>query len=74
MHKTTNCPTVEVYFHYLFTFSFIFSLHFLDFYEDVLAIMVTATLYQISPLMWNLFYLMYEAFERDGYDFFTGLS
>ena len=35
--------------------------------------MVTATLYQISPLMWSLFYLMYEAFERDGYDFFTGL-
>ncbi|CAB4007819.1 Importin-7, partial [Paramuricea clavata] len=46
----------------------------IDFYEDVLAIMVTATLYKISPLMWNLFYLMYEAFERDGYDFFTDMS
>ncbi|XP_028414621.1 importin-7-like [Dendronephthya gigantea] len=46
----------------------------IDFYEDVLAIMVTATLYQISPLMWSLFYIMYEAFERDGYDFFTDMS
>ncbi|XP_046861110.1 importin-7-like [Xenia sp. Carnegie-2017] len=46
----------------------------IDFYEDVLTIMVTATLYHVSPLMWNLLYVMYEAFERDGFDFFTDMS
>lgn len=46
----------------------------IDFYEDVLVIMVTATLYEVSPLMWNLFYLMYETFERDGFDFFTDMA
>ncbi|EDO49266.1 predicted protein [Nematostella vectensis] len=43
----------------------------IEFYEDVFSIVCTCTCFEISPQMWSLYTPLYEAFERDAFDFFT---
>jgi len=45
---------------------------FLDFYEEILTLIDTLTINTISPLMWQVFYLIKEAFYRDAADYFAG--
>jgi hypothetical protein len=45
---------------------------FLDFYEEILTLVDTLTINTISPLMWQVFYLIKEAFFRDAADYFAG--
>ena len=47
---------------------FIFS----EFYEDILSIICTCTCFQISQSMWTVYYMLYEAFQRDAFDYFAG--
>ncbi|UJR37907.1 hypothetical protein I4U23_030595 [Adineta vaga] len=43
----------------------------LDFYEEILTLVDTLTINTISPLMWQVFYLIKEAFYRDAADYFA---
>ncbi|CAF3475720.1 unnamed protein product [Rotaria sp. Silwood1] len=43
----------------------------LDFYEEILTLIDTLTINTISPLMWQVFYLLKEAFYRDAADYFA---
>jgi hypothetical protein len=45
---------------------------FVDFYEEILTLIDTLTINTISPLMWQVFYLIKEAFYRDAADYFAG--
>ena len=45
---------------------------FVDFYEEILTLVDTLTINTISPLMWQVFYLIKEAFYRDAADYFAG--
>ena len=45
---------------------------FADFYEEILTLVDTLTINTISPLMWQVFYLIKEAFYRDAADYFAG--
>lgn len=44
----------------------------LDFYEETFTLIDTLTINTISPLMWQVFYLIKEAFFRDASDYFAG--
>ncbi len=46
---------------------------FLEFYEDSFSILSECTSMQISPRMWQLLLLVYETFQRDTIDYFTGM-
>ncbi|CAF0777814.1 unnamed protein product [Didymodactylos carnosus] len=43
----------------------------LDFYEEILTLIDTLTINNISPLMWQVFYVIKEAFFRDAADYFA---
>ena len=43
-----------------------------EFYEDILSIICTCTCFEISQSMWTVFYMLYEAFQRDAFDYFAG--
>ncbi|CAF1060914.1 unnamed protein product [Adineta ricciae] len=43
----------------------------LDFYEEILTLVDTLTINTVSPLMWQVFYLIKEAFYRDAADYFA---
>jgi len=43
----------------------------LEFYEDILSIICTCTCFEISQSMWRVFYMLYEAFQRDAFDYFA---
>ncbi|CAF3605893.1 unnamed protein product, partial [Rotaria sordida] len=43
----------------------------LDFYEEILTLIDTLTINTISPIMWQVFYLIKEAFYRDAADYFA---
>ncbi|CAF1083384.1 unnamed protein product [Adineta steineri] len=43
----------------------------LDFYEEILTLVDTLTINTVSPLMWQVFYLIKEAFFRDAADYFA---
>jgi len=45
---------------------------FKDFYEEILTLVDTLTINTISPLMWQVFYVIKEAFFRDAADYFAG--
>lgn len=52
---------------------FIFNRCFLvDFYEEIFTLIDTLTINTVSPLMWQVFYLIKEAFYRDAADYFAG--
>lgn len=44
----------------------------IDFYEEILTLIDTLTINTVSPLMWQVFYLIKEAFFRDAADYFAG--
>jgi len=43
----------------------------LDFYEEIFTLIDTLTITTVSPLMWQVFYLIKEAFYRDAADYFA---
>ncbi|CAF0759891.1 unnamed protein product [Didymodactylos carnosus] len=43
----------------------------LDFYEEILTLIDTLTINNISPLMWQVFYVIKDAFFRDAADYFA---
>ncbi|XP_073245306.1 importin-7-like [Porites lutea] len=43
----------------------------LEFYEDILSIICTCTVFEISQSMWTVFYMIYEAFQKDAFDYFA---
>lgn len=43
----------------------------MEFYEDILSIICTCTCFEISQSMWAVFYMLYEAFQRDAFDYFA---
>jgi importin-8 len=45
---------------------------FSDYYEEMLTILDLFTCESVSPMMWQMFGIIYEAFERDGFDYFSG--
>eukprot|EP00794_Sanderia_malayensis_P018281 gene18281-20104_t len=44
---------------------------YMEFYEDTFSILNECTAVQVSPRMWQLLLLVYEAFQRDTIDYFT---
>lgn len=54
------------------TFSLIRASRLVDFYEEILTLIDTLTINTISPSMWQVFYLLKEAFYRDAADYFAG--
>lgn len=45
---------------------------FSDFYEEVLSLIYSLTSAQVSHHMWQVFAMLYEMFQKDGIDYFTG--
>ncbi|XP_020624379.1 importin-7-like [Orbicella faveolata] len=43
----------------------------MEFYEDILSIICTCTCFEISQSMWTVYYMLYEAFQRDAFDYFA---
>uniref|UniRef100_A0A8C5F3T1 Importin 7 n=1 Tax=Gadus morhua TaxID=8049 RepID=A0A8C5F3T1_GADMO len=43
-----------------------------QFYEEILSLAHSLTCQQVSPQMWQLLPLVYEVFQQDGFDYFTG--
>ena len=43
-----------------------------EFYEEILSLAHSLTCQQVSPQMWQLLPLVYEVFQQDGFDYFTG--
>lgn len=43
----------------------------MEFYEDILSIICTCTCFEISQSMWSVYYMLYEAFQRDAFDYFA---
>jgi hypothetical protein len=44
-----------------------------EFYEEVLSLIYSLTCQQVSEPMWMVFEMIYEMFQKDGFDYFTGL-
>ncbi len=44
----------------------------IDFYEEIFTLIDTLTINTISPLMWQVFYQIKDAFYRDAADYFAG--
>ena len=55
-------------------FSRICSYFLVEFYEDILSIVCTCTCFEISQSMWTVFYMIFEAFQRDAFDYFAGIQ
>uniref|UniRef100_A0A8C2Z5N0 Importin 7 n=1 Tax=Cyclopterus lumpus TaxID=8103 RepID=A0A8C2Z5N0_CYCLU len=47
--------------------------HVLEFYEEILSLAHSLTCQQVSAQMWQLLPLVYEVFQQDGFDYFTGM-
>ncbi|PIO00701.1 hypothetical protein AB205_0038510 [Aquarana catesbeiana] len=47
--------------------------HIIEFYEEILALAYSLTNQTISPQMWQLLEILFEVFQRDCYEYFTGL-
>jgi len=45
-----------------------------EFYEEILSLAHSLTCQQVSPQMWQLLPLVYEVFQQDGFDYFTGTA
>ncbi|XP_057289833.1 importin-7-like [Hydractinia symbiolongicarpus] len=43
----------------------------MEYYEEVFSLINECTTIQISPLMWNMLFLLYETFQEDTADYFT---
>ena len=44
-----------------------------EFYEQLLILVFSLTGTQISPKMWQVFVMVKDIFDTDGFDYFTGL-
>lgn len=44
--------------------------HCLDFYEEVLSLIFSMTCTHVSPPLWQIFHMLYNTFEQDGFDYF----
>jgi hypothetical protein len=53
------------------TIASIFQNGVMDYYEEMLTILDLFTCESVSPMMWQMFGIIYEAFERDGFDYFS---
>lgn len=51
----------------LFMFLFL-----LEFYEEIFSLAHSLTCQQVSAQMWQLLPLVFEVFQQDGFDYFTG--
>ncbi|XP_034232484.1 importin-7 isoform X4 [Thrips palmi] len=49
----------------------IFSQSVMEFYEEALSLVYDLTSKQISPDMWKVLELIYQVFQKDGFDYFT---
>ncbi|XP_064634569.1 importin-7-like [Lineus longissimus] len=45
----------------------------LEFYEEVLSLIYSLTCQQVSESMWMVFDMIYEMFQKDGFDYFTDM-
>lgn len=45
-----------------------------EFYEEILSLAFGLTCQTISPQMWQLLGVLYEVFQHDCFDYFTGVS
>lgn len=45
-----------------------------EFYEEILSLAFGLTCQTISPQMWQLLGVLYEVFQHDCFDYFTGMS
>ena len=54
------------------THTHLFFLFFPDYYEEMLSLLDLFTADTISPAMWQIMGVLYEAFARDGFDYFSG--
>lgn len=45
-----------------------------EFYEEILSLAFGLTCQTISPQMWQLLSVLYDVFQHDCFDYFTGLS
>lgn len=45
-----------------------------EFYEEILSLAFGLTCQTISPQMWQLLGILYEVFQQDCFDYFTGTS
>lgn len=50
--------------------AFLFSV---EFYEEILSLAFGLTCQTISPQMWQLLGVLYEVFQHDCFDYFTGM-
>lgn len=57
----------------IFTHLWLTSLFAPEFYEEILSLAHSLTCQQVSPQMWQLLPLVYEVFQQDGFDYFTGM-
>ncbi|XP_069686580.1 importin-7 isoform X4 [Periplaneta americana] len=51
----------------------IFSQSVMEFYEEALSLVYDLTSKTISPDMWKVLELMYQVFQKDGFDYFTDM-
>ncbi|PNF26978.1 Importin-7, partial [Cryptotermes secundus] len=51
----------------------IFSQSVMEFYEEALSLVYDLTSKNISPDMWKVLELMYQVFQKDGFDYFTDM-
>lgn len=45
-----------------------------EFYEEILSLAFGLTCQTISPQMWQLLGVLYEVFQHDCFDYFTGIE
>ncbi|XP_019855725.1 PREDICTED: importin-7-like [Amphimedon queenslandica] len=53
------------------TIASIFQNGIMDYYEEMLTLLDLFTCESVSPIMWQVLGLIYEAFTRDGFDYFS---
>lgn len=44
----------------------------LEFYEEILSLAYSLTCHAVSPQMWQLLGILYEVFQQDSFEYFTG--
>lgn len=47
--------------------------HVIEFYEEILSLAYNLTCHAISPQMWQLLGILYEVFQQDCFEYFTGM-
>lgn len=55
------------------TVGLILSLSIVEFYEEAMCLIYSLSNNSISPDMWRVFEMMYQTFQKDGFDYFTDM-